>query len=291
MSIALDGVTEADMAVAREHPMSEAWALERALGVGGSADVYLLRDKFTGRLCVGKQFRVGQRYTKLAHRELCILKRLSHINIVTPLTLMVDRPTSRPWLYMEDGGTALVDMVIDGQPSDECITSWCRQLIEAVRYLHSRSIAHMDLKLDNITVSADGVIKIIDLGLAHVYEPGDPEVCMTSARGSESYIAPEIFMKKQYSAYAADIWSLGICLFGLNAGRFPFERARPSDPRFNAIVKWQGADDTECATSSIRLLVGYFRKHASIPSRIDEWIDIIERMIRVDPSQRIRLQD
>ena len=225
----------------------------------------------------------------MARHELSVMRCLSHINVIVPHVLELDHWTSESWLYMEYGGSALVDVVLAGTLSDDCVHSWCTQILAAVQYLHVRSIAHMDLKLDNMTVTTRGVIKIIDLGLAHVYRDGEPDVSTTTLRGSESYAAPEILLKRAFSPYAADVWSLGVCLFGLCAGRFPFSTAHDSDPRFAALAAWQGHD---ACTTSIRRLVEHFRERGgSIPGRVDDWCETIERMLRVEPTERVRLQD
>lgn len=92
-----------------------------------------------------------------------------------------------------------------------------RQLIDAVEYCHSKGVAHRDIKLENIMLSSKGV-KLIDFGL-----------CCTNCNrrreewcGTELYASPEIIKRKAYNAYKTDVWNLGIVLFIMLSGEFPF---------------------------------------------------------------------
>eukprot|EP01119_Soliformovum_irregulare_P021382 TRINITY_DN7107_c0_g1_i1.p1 TRINITY_DN7107_c0_g1~~TRINITY_DN7107_c0_g1_i1.p1 ORF type:complete len:317 (-),score=40.06 TRINITY_DN7107_c0_g1_i1:125-1075(-) len=93
-----------------------------------------------------------------------------------------------------------------------------RQIIEGVAFLHVNGVAHRDLKLDNIVVDYAMHAKIIDFGFC---ELSNAHQCTTRV-GSEEYCAPEIARSNWYNAYQADVWSLGIILFAILHGVFPF---------------------------------------------------------------------
>lgn len=80
-------------------------------------------------------------------------------------------------------------------------------------------ICHRDLKLENILVSDRKRIKIIDFGFG-IRTPAN--VPLKIYCGTSSYMAPEIVRKSEYSGFKADIWALGIVLFVMLTGRFPF---------------------------------------------------------------------
>jgi MAP/microtubule affinity-regulating kinase len=78
------------------------------------------------------------------------------------------------------------------------------------------------LKLENILIDDRNNVKIIDYGFS-VYQPDDGKLKIFC--GTPSYMAPEIIQKKEYSGFATDVWALGIILFVMLAGMFPFNGA------------------------------------------------------------------
>ena len=86
--------------------------------------------------------------------------------------------------------------------------------------MHSQLICHRDLKLENILVSDKQRVKIIDFGFS-IRTPED--VMLKICCGTSSYMAPEIVRKTDYSGFKADIWALGVVLYVLLTGRFPFK--------------------------------------------------------------------
>lgn len=96
------------------------------------------------------------------------------------------------------------------------------QMVDALCTLHSAGIAHMDVKLENFLLFKGDVVKICDF-----------EFCIPSSSrrkekvGTPSYASPEIMQseRKEYDPLLADAWSMGVCLFSLFTGRFPFQSA------------------------------------------------------------------
>jgi len=93
------------------------------------------------------------------------------------------------------------------------------QVLCALQYLHARSIMHRDLKLENLLLDASGVVKVIDFGFAVVLPPAQK---LKIFCGTPSYIAPEIISGQPYSL-PADIWAIGVLLYVMLSGRFPFK--------------------------------------------------------------------
>ncbi|EGZ25085.1 hypothetical protein PHYSODRAFT_555042 [Phytophthora sojae] len=125
--------------------------------------------------------------------------------------------------------------------SEEELRSCVRQLLLGLEYLHENNICHRDLKPENILVGQDGTFKIADFGVAHFFEEDDKEAKATAAgmtasatakphrkgyvsttAGTYAFMGPETLKGGEYSAYAADIWALGITIHALAFGTIPF---------------------------------------------------------------------
>src|SRR5689334_3159288 len=94
-----------------------------------------------------------------------------------------------------------------------------RQLCQGISYCHSKNIVHRDIKLENILLDENLNVKIIDFG----FSLSTPlEKTLTVFCGTPSYMSPEIVSKHQYRGGPSDVWALGIVLYALLSGRFPF---------------------------------------------------------------------
>jgi serine/threonine protein kinase len=93
------------------------------------------------------------------------------------------------------------------------------QIMWGIDYLHSQNVYHRDIKLENIIIDEKNNIKIIDFGFVTSEPKNKP---LNFFCGTPSYMPPEIVLKKDYFGCQADIWSIGILLFTLLCGSFPF---------------------------------------------------------------------
>ena len=112
----------------------------------------------------------------------------------------------------------------DGPPMPEdTARMYFQQLVDAILYMHRQKVAHRDLKLENIIITADKKLKVCDFGLAVEFRDEDTEEHMrTTFCGTYRYMAPEIFMGEEYSAQKADVWAMGVILYTMCTGRYPF---------------------------------------------------------------------
>ena len=94
-----------------------------------------------------------------------------------------------------------------------------QQIIEGIFYLHEKNIFHRDIKLENIIIKNKIDIKIIDFGFG-ACSPRNK--LLNFFCGTPSYMPPEIVLKKDYLGEYADIWSIGILLYTILCGSFPF---------------------------------------------------------------------
>ncbi|KAG8956482.1 hypothetical protein FRC03_010818 [Tulasnella sp. 419] len=113
-------------------------------------------------------------------------------------------------------GCSIVDFALDFTPV--AIKSLLYQVAQGLKYIHSRGVIHRDIKPDNLMINQQGIVKIIDFGLA-VLATADEADRMAYA-GTPGFMAPEI-ENAQPCTTACDIWSLGICIVELLTGRIP----------------------------------------------------------------------
>ena len=177
-----------------------------------------------------------------------------------------------------------------------------REVVSAVEFLHTQRIAHRDLKLENVLLSASSSCKLTDFGLAHEYVgerdfepcavPGRPSEGVGGWRerevlydvcGSKSYVAPEVLLKLGYDGYSADVWSLGICLFAMLTGFFPFTEAAVHNAYFT------GAQKQAAAYGSFTLAVfGLYNTPCPLSHRA---VELIDQLLRISPVLRCSAGD
>jgi len=147
------------------------------------------------------------------------------------------------------------------------------QMASGVAQMHSRGVAHRDLKLENAVFDARGELRWIDFGLAHLYskqpsaersseggEGGFEDEGVDTAVGSESYMAPELVRLRdartgvQVDARKADIWALGVCLFAMVAGFVPLARGEGGEDALASLASAQA--EGACGVAAIYAAVG-----------------------------------
>lgn len=90
--------------------------------------------------------------------------------------------------------------------------------------MHAQGVIHRDIKPDNLLLSEDNVLKVVDFGVSQMFERPS-EMRTAKSAGSPAFLPPELCGKHgDVSGQAADIWSMGVSLFCLKYGRIPFNR-------------------------------------------------------------------
>lgn len=93
------------------------------------------------------------------------------------------------------------------------------QIISGITYIHAKNISHGDIKLENILIDKSNNVKIIDFGFSTHNSNGK---LLNFFCGTPSYMPPEIIKRKNYVGAHADLWSIGVLLYTLLCGSFPF---------------------------------------------------------------------
>ncbi|CAK7217312.1 serine/threonine-protein kinase gin4 [Sporothrix bragantina] len=164
----------------------------------------------------------GVRRMPLAiEREVAILKLIEHPNICKLHDIWENRNEIYLILEYVENGDLFTYVSQNGALTEEASIFVFRQMMSAVQYCHAYNICHRDLKPENILLKADGQIKIADFGMAALHQ--GPRSHLQTSCGSPHYAAPELLKARPYRGDKADIWSMGVILFVMLAGRLPFD--------------------------------------------------------------------
>lgn len=211
------------------------YEIGRLLGYGAFAKVYHARDVHTERSvaikAINKQRIVKGGLTANVKREISIMRRLRHPNIVRLLEVLANKKKIYFVLEFAKGGE-LFAKVAKSRFSEDLSRRYFQQLISAVGYCHSRGVFHRDLKPENLLLDENWNLKVTDFGLSALTDQIRPDGLLHTLCGTPAYVAPEILLKKGYDGAKVDIWSCGIILFVLNSGYLPF-----NDPNLMGMYK------------------------------------------------------
>ena len=164
---------------------------------------------------------------RCAIREIEILKRINHKNIAKLIGII---NTDTKILIIQEfvKGISLRDYYNDEIRNQKGISEHKAkifkkifyQIFDAMNYIHKNYMAHRDIKLENILMTKEYEIKIIDFGFG-MYNPQNK--LQTFYCGTPNYMPPEITIKKPYIGQKADLWSLGVLVYKMFCADFPFK--------------------------------------------------------------------
>ncbi|KAJ2909863.1 hypothetical protein GGI21_001452 [Coemansia aciculifera] len=216
------------------------------IGEGTYGIVYRAQHRRSHKIVALKRMRVdtgddgGHGLPLACLREIALLKRMRHKNIVSVLDIAAGHKIDSIFMVMEycecDLGTLLDGMQTPFSHSE--VKSLLQQLLCGLEYCHTHFVIHRDLKLPNMLVTRSGELKIADFGLARLYHK--PLRPMTPQMTTLWYRAPElIFGSTEYSP-AIDLWSVG-CILGELLTHRPFMPGKSEQEQVNLIVDMIGA--------------------------------------------------
>src|SRR3989442_13005708 len=204
------------------------------LGAGGMGEVYRATCTKLGRQVALKvlppALAADAQYMARFHREAQVLASLNHPNIAAIYGLEDSGDVRALVMELVEGPT-LADRIAAGAlPVDEAL-SVARQIAEALESAHEKGVTHRDLKPANVKITPEGVVKVLDFGLAKTAEQtvvsSDPAnsptltISMTQVgtiMGTAAYMAPEQARGKPVDR-RADIWAFGVVLYEMLTGR------------------------------------------------------------------------
>lgn len=271
------------------------WQVVREVGRGGMGAVFeafRADDQYQQRVAVKTLARVVDR-TALARRfqqERQILASLEHPNIAS----LIDGGQTA------DGTPYLVMEFVDGQPIDRFCDDRSlpvrerldlyRQVCAAVQYAHRNLVVHRDLKPSNILVTADGTVKLVDFGIAKMLEAGDGSAAAVTETGyrafTTGFASPEQ-VRGQAMSTATDVYSLGVVLYLLLAGRLPFDVGELSPTEaIRRICDETPPAPSRAASDDAARRRGFARRDQLARALAGELDDIVQTALRKEPDRR-----
>ncbi|CAK6957661.1 death-associated protein kinase 3 [Scomber scombrus] len=218
-------------------------------------------------------------------REVNILREIQHSNIITLHDIFENKTDVILILELVSGGE-LFDFLAEKESlTEEEATQFLKQILDGVQYLHSKRIAHFDLKPENIMLLDKNVpnprIKLIDFGIAHQIKAGNE---FKNIFGTPEFVAPEI-VNYEPLGLEADMWSIGVITYILLSGASPFLGETKQETLTNiSAVNYDFDEEYFSNTSELakdfirRLLVKDPKKRMTIDDSLEHpWIKVIKR--------------
>lgn len=175
----------------------------------------------------------------LVKNEIEVMKELNHKNIVRLMDFsdqaFYERPNGSkiPVFYLAlelASGGELFDFIAEtGRFTEEVARYYFHQMIEALEYMHTRGYSHRDIKPENMMLDSQHNLKLADFGFS------SNQAMNETKRGTDGYMAPEIYKGVTYSGQSVDLFACGIILFIMVAQHPPFGAASAKDPHYKLI--------------------------------------------------------
>ena len=207
------------------------YVVERLLGNGSLGAVYLVRHEILDTIYAMKVLfpevaKENSDYVKRFLREAKIATRIRHPNLVAVHDCGYDEERGLYYLVMDyiSGGDLRQALAFAGRFAPDRAVEVVLQVASALDAAQKYHVVHRDIKPENIMIQPDGLVKLVDLGIAKADDIKD-SLCTEaeSVFGTPAYVAPEQAIDASVVDVRADIYSLGVVLFEMIAGKVPFD--------------------------------------------------------------------
>lgn len=277
---------------------SSNYILQEALGEGTYGKVYKVIEKSTGRLLALKRNKHESKQEGISVvllREICFLKSLKHPNIVSLQSVVLsDKQIDLVFELLCGDLQRLIEDQVSGLP-EAMIKKFLYQILSGLYYCQTNRIIHRDLKPQNILIDSNWNVKIADFGLARCFQiPFKP---YTPCVQTLWYRAPEVLLGGNGYTTAIDIWSVG-CIFAEMLTKFPlFTGSSEKDVLLSIFTKLGTPnEDIWPGISTYKNFYDYpiwrtINLADILPGVSADGIDLLKRMITMDPEKRISALD
>ncbi|KAK7351146.1 hypothetical protein VNO77_10376 [Canavalia gladiata] len=225
---------------------------------GISDDGFFFAVKEVSLLDQGNQ---GKQSVYQLEQEIALLSQFEHENIVQYYGTEMDE--SKLYIFLEFVTKGSLRSLYQRYTlRDSQVSSYTRQILHGLKYLHDRNVVHRDIKCANILVDASGSVKLADFGLAKATKMND----VKSFKGTAFWMAPEVVKgRNQGYGLPADIWSLGCTVLEMLTGQIPYS-------------------NLECMQALFRIGKG---ERPSIPDSLSrDARDFVLQCLQVNPNDR-----
>lgn len=251
--------------------------LSDVLGTGGLATVYRARDAATGKVIAAKRLHDAHRDRPESLRRFRRESRMTsyahpHPNIVG----FVDYIEDPPWIMLElvEGDNLKHYLEQEGPPGLETVVTIVTQIAVALDHLHARGVVHLDIKPQNLIVTRENGIKLIDFGLAQEFAAEQDRVG-DHLYGTAAYMAPEQPAHRPVNE-RTDVYAFGCVFYELVTGRPPFEAQ-------NLTGEAEQLALLEAHRTAEAIPPSEARPDLALPSWVD---DVVDRALAKDPDHR-----
>ena len=256
-----------------EYPTSNLhfYKFGRIIGKGAFGKVNIGLHILTGRIVAIKSFNKttfkDEKYRTKIMNEIELMKNLKHFSVVRILDVF--ETEKYILLVMENvlGGDLLTFIKKRTKLPEKTARFIFKQLLQSLKYIHSKNIVHRDIKLDNILIDLNNNIKLCDFGVGK-YLANNNEILFDQC-GTPAYIAPEVMSGEGYVGFPVDIWSSGVVLYSLLMGNIPFKAQN--------LNELQGL-----------IMSGNFKQVNGISKEAN---DLLNKLLDINPKTRITIDD
>lgn len=253
-----------------KEPFENHYVIQKELGRGKFATVYQCQKHTTSDLFAAKIVQTrSPKHVEEALTEVEILRACDHPCIVKVWDVFQSKNSLTIVLELIGGGELFEKLANEDTVSEGQAASYTKQVLDAMAHLHSLKIAHLDLKPENLMLSAKNsdIIKVVDFGLAK--RMNKRVVCM---QGTPEFVPPEVIALDPLSTYS-DMWSVGVIVYIMVSGYSPF----------------MGDDDNE--TYGNIAMCDYEFYEDEFAKISDECKDFIKSLLVMKPTDRMSATD
>lgn len=201
------------------------YEIQEIIGVGGMSVVYKAYDNVDDRIVAVKilkdEFLTNDEFVRRFKNESKAIALLSHPNIVKVYDVSFGEKLQYIVMEYVDGITLKEYIQKQNAITWNDALFFTTQILKALQHAHDRGIVHRDVKPQNIILLSNGNIKVADFGIAR-FSRSDTKTLTETAIGSVHYISPEQ-AKGEFTDERADIYSVGVVLYEMLAGKVPFD--------------------------------------------------------------------